>query len=80
MNEEEKAKAIEKANSYRQMMESWAWKDLIATAEENKTSILNNILNGDQTTERQIGYLKGYRDAVDQIFKDHIGYVLENIK
>ena len=41
--ETEKKKAIERANSYREMMQMWAWKDFVKLAESQKESYGNII-------------------------------------
>ena len=72
------AKSIERANSYRQMMDSWAWKDFEA-----------NILNAKRidalekaifsTTMEDVQLERGKVKCVDAIKAD-IGYILGDLE
>lgn len=53
MTEQEKAQSIEKANAYRQMMESWAWKDFE-----------KNILDAKRLDALEAGISSSTMDAV----------------
>lgn len=53
MTDQDKAKAIERANSYRQMMESWAWKDFSEVARERRSAALEKALNAVSMDEVQ---------------------------
>lgn len=73
---DDKAKSIERANSYRQMFELWAWKDLVREIEEMKKDARNGIENIDvdkinsNRTAEYIGFMKAFSKI-----ENHLGYV-----
>ena len=71
--EEDKAKAIERANSYRQMMDLWAWKDLQSFLESTRTAALESAVISDEIKDIQMW--RGYVKCLDSI-NSHIGYIL----
>lgn len=72
----ENAKRIERANSYRDMINSWAWKDLMVIAEEKKSEILEKMFMSDDIDVKKVNFAKGYKAALDDIFKNEIGFIL----
>ena len=72
MTDQEKAQAIERANSYRMMLDSWAWKDLWARIEEEKSGKLEALMT--QEGSDDLDFTRGFVKAINWI-KDEISFV-----
>lgn len=73
MSTEDKSKAIEKANSYRQMMEFWAWKDFELFLQEQRRTALEMAVNSDELKDIQVQ--RGIVKCLNAI-ENHLGYIL----
>jgi len=62
-----------KSNAYRDMMNSWAWKDFEKFLEETRISSLESAVVCDEVKDIQLW--RGYVKCLDSI-KSHLGYVL----
>lgn len=69
----DKAKAVERANSYRQMMELWAWKELELFLENERKSALELAIVSEDLKDIQVN--RGKVQQLDSI-KSHLGYIL----
>lgn len=76
-NEEELAQAIEKANSYRDMLKLWAWKDLYMTIQEIRKSALEQAVFSNEIENVQVQ--RGKVKAIDEILGS-IDFILEDTK
>ena len=63
----------ERAVSYRQMMENWAWKDFNNFLESERQSALEDSINLNDLSQIQVK--RGMVKAFDSI-KSHLGFVL----
>lgn len=75
ISEDEKQKAIERANAYREMMGMWAWKDFWSLCETQQQNALNEFKAMDNPTFFQVGETKGRMAAIDKI-EHEIAYIL----
>lgn len=78
VTDQDKAKAIERANSYRQMMEMWAWKDfqrLIREKEFDNEVAFHNAPQ-EHLTPMNIGEYRGWKKAFLWM-EQEIGFILE---
>lgn len=66
------AAAIERANSYRDMMKMWAWKDLQNFLDDARITALNHAVASDEIKDIQVQ--RGIVRAIDAIYS-HIGFV-----
>ena len=71
------AKAIERANAYREMTNSWAFKDLMSRFVEEKNSRLEKLMaqKGSEDLERT----KGFVEAVHWLDTE-VGFVIGEAK
>ena len=67
------AQAVERANSYRIMMESWSWKDFQKFMEEERRTALEMAIHADDIRDIQVQ--RGIVKAFDSI-QAHLGYIL----
>jgi len=72
MNENEKAKAVEKANSYREMCRLWAWKDLINSIDEIKKE---SVTRTDSYSTKDLSLVliaedRGIRKGLDRLLAE----------
>lgn len=72
MTDQEKAEAIQKANSYLQMFELWAWQDFSLFLESERKSALESAVNSDEL--KDIQKWRGYVKCLDSI-QGHLGYI-----
>lgn len=70
---EDKARAIERANSYRQMFETFAWKDFELFLKEQRRTALEMAVNSDELKDIQVQ--RGIVRCLNEI-ESHIGYIL----
>jgi hypothetical protein len=70
--EELKRQAVERANSYRAMINSWAWKDLIKRLQEEKESKTNRLFDG---KKEDFEVTKGFILAL-KFIDSEIGFIL----
>ncbi len=77
MTDQDKAQSIERANSYRQMMESWAWKDFqtVMTALKTEARTGMDALDVDNITVARTAEYLGYIKAFNKI-ENELGYIL----
>lgn len=73
IDETDRLKAIERANSYRQMMDLWAWKDFERFLDETRQSALEKGIKTKDSDERND--LRGIVLCIDSI-KSELGYIL----
>lgn len=76
MSEDDQKKAIERANSYRQMMELWAWKDFFKFIEDLRREALESAIEKDSIKDVQVQ--RGIVKAVDKI-QSEIDYILAGV-
>lgn len=76
MDAQDTAKAIERANSYRQMMDLWAWKDFEKYLDETRQNALETGIRTKDNDERN--NLRGIVLCVDSI-KSELGYILDGV-
>ena len=67
-------KKIERANSYREMMGTWAWKDFVQVLKELRQSNLEAVIFVDSVEAIQLA--RGQVKSVDTILAN-VGYILE---
>ena len=70
---DDQAKAIEKANSYRSMMDTWAFKDFKSFLDEERKTALQLAIHSDDIKDIQLQ--RGIVKCLDAI-ESHLGYVL----
>lgn len=78
MSDNEKAKAIERANSYRDMCNLWAWKDLVRIIEEEKIASVTRC-DSIPTKEMSLSLVseeRGIRKGLNKILSE-VGYILQ---
>lgn len=70
--ETQKRKAVERANAYRDMMNTWAWKDLEKIIEEIRTNAFRTIDNApvNDVLNLQVVYSKGVRAGLTQMLSE----------
>lgn len=73
MTDQEKEQSIFKANAYRQMMEGWAFKDLMAAFKQEKEDRISQVLSKRGAEELEL--LKGFSHAFDFV-QSHISYAI----
>lgn len=68
----ETGKAIERANAYRDMMNMWAWKDLMVIFEGIKNQAFNVVDNTsiEELTVSKIAEAKGIRKGLDALISE----------
>lgn len=77
MNQDDKAKSIEKANSYRLMMSSWAWKDFeINILNQKRLDALEAGINAPSMEMVQVE--RGKVKCVDSIHAD-LGFIMSDV-
>ena len=78
MTDEEKqrdqAVKIERANSYRDMMNSWAWKDLMIVMAQEKKQQIENILS--LGSKGDLDFARGFVKGLDWV-ENEANFVLE---
>ncbi len=74
ITEEDRVKAVERANSYRQMMEQWAWKDFKSILDQTRQSALERGINASMIEETQVQ--KGFVKCIDSIYGE-LNFILE---
>lgn len=72
INEDDRKRREDKANSYRQMMELWAWKDFEAYLDTLRASMVNDFIAFEATeaVEFKAGQYKGALDCLNRIKKE----------
>jgi len=71
--ETEDKKTIEKANSYRQMMDQWAWKDFKGIMDQRRNDALEKTIWASTMEEVQVQ--RGYVKCIDSL-NSEIDYIL----
>lgn len=67
MNEQEVAKAQEKASSYMHMMESWAWKDFWNYVKSLRQEALERGMGGNTNIDIERGRVKNIDDIEGEL-------------
>lgn len=67
------AKAIERANSYRMMMDQWAWKDFDLIMDDTRKNALEKAVFASSMEEVQIQ--RGIVKCIDSL-KNDVGFIL----
>lgn len=69
MSDEDRRRAIERANSYREMMDLWAWKDFQSILKQHRSSAIQSITSFDASSANlcQVGEIRGALKELDQI-------------
>lgn len=77
LTEQDRQKAIERANAYRQMTEMWAWKDFMEAVNDRKRIEVDKVFSGSFDAEPgKLSFSRGIVSAINELFTDHIGYVI----
>lgn len=74
MSDQDKAKEIERANSYRQMMTNWAWKDFEKELETIRQDALEMAIVS--TNLENVYIQRGIVKCIDSI-KSNVGSILD---
>ena len=77
MNDQEKAKAQERAAAYREMMASWAWKDYSALKADMRQSALERAIIAGKLEDVQVA--RGAVQALDGLDSE-VNFILEGPK
>lgn len=77
MNEQEKTKATERATAYRDMMNSWAWKDFSRVMGEKRQDALEQAIMAPDMEEVQIA--RGIVKCIDSL-NSEVSYILDGPK
>lgn len=75
----DKEKEIDRANSYKQMFELWAWKDFQSFLEKIKVETVNDFIafNEQRAVEFRAGEFKGVLTCLEKI-RNELNYIVES--